>query len=97
MYSEPNPPFIAPVLEEMPKNLRTWLEVRNDDIYSFRWGDPDFARAYIQNMPGPDRMAGFNMGPDGYNWGREFIDKMPEKPRQLVMQSNGTVLPCGAA
>jgi hypothetical protein len=81
----------------MPKNLRTWLEVRNDDIYSFRWGDPDFARAYIQNMPGPDRMAGFNMGPDGYNWGREFIDKMPEKPRQLVMQSNGTVLPCGAA
>ena len=78
MYSEPNPPFIAPVLTEMPKNLRTWLEVRNDDIYSFRWGDPDFARAYIKNMPGPDRVAGFNMGPDGYTWGREFIDKEPE-------------------
>jgi len=27
MYSEPNPPFIEPVLTEMPKNLRTWLEV----------------------------------------------------------------------
>jgi hypothetical protein len=86
MYSEVDPPFIAPVLEEMPKNLRTWLEVRNDDIYSFRWGDPDFARAYIKNMPGADRVAGFNMGPDGYTWGREFIDKAPEKPRQLVMQ-----------
>ena len=86
MYSEPNPPFIAPVLTEMPKNLRTWLEVRNDDIYSFRWGDPDFARAYIKNMPGADRVAGFNMGPDGYTWGREFIDKEPETPRQLVMQ-----------
>jgi len=86
MYSEPNPPFIAPVLTEMPKNLRTWLEVRDDDIYSFRWGDPDFARAYIKNIPGPDRIAGFNMGPDGYTWGREFIDKEPETPRQLVMQ-----------
>ncbi len=86
MYSEPNPPFIAPVLEEMPKNLRTWLEVRNDDIYSFRWGDPDYARAYVKNIPGPDRVAGFNMGPDGYTWGREFIDKEPETPRQLVIQ-----------
>src|SRR5579871_233761 len=86
MYSEPNPPFIAPVLTEMPGKLRTWLEVRNDDIYSFRWGDPDFARAYINNIPGPDRVAGFNMGPDGYTWGREFIDKEPKNPRQLVMQ-----------
>jgi hypothetical protein len=86
MYSEPNPPFIAPVLVEMPKNLRTWLEVRNDDIYSFRWGDPDYARAYVKNIPGPDRVAGFNMGPDGYTWGREFIDREPETPRQLVIQ-----------
>ena len=86
MYSEPNPPFIAPVLTEMPDKMRTWLEVRNDDIYSFRWGDPDFARTYINNIPGPDRVAGFNMGPDGYTWGREFIDKEPENPRQLVMQ-----------
>jgi hypothetical protein len=86
MYSEPNPPFIAPVLEEMQKTLRTWLEVRNDDIYSFRWGDPDYARAYVKNIPGPDRVAGFNMGPDGYTWGREFIDKEPETPRQLVIQ-----------
>ena len=86
MYSEPNPPFIEPVLTEMPKNLRTWLEVRNDDIYSFRWGDPDYARAYVNDMPEPDRVAGFLMGPDGYTWGREFIAKEPEKPRQLVMQ-----------
>ncbi|MEO8593520.1 MAG: carbohydrate-binding family 6 protein [Candidatus Solibacter sp.] len=86
MYSETKPPFIAPVLEQMPKNMRTWLTVRNDDIYSYRWGDPDFAREYLRNIPGPDRVAGFYMGPDGYSWGREFIDKEPETPRQLVMQ-----------
>jgi hypothetical protein len=86
MYSEVNPPFIAPVLEQMPKGMRTWLTVRNDDIYSYRWGDPDFAREYVRNIPGPDRVVGFYMGPDGYCWGREFIDREPETPRQLVMQ-----------
>jgi hypothetical protein len=86
MYSEVNPPFIAPVLEKMPRNMRTWLTVRNDDIYSYRWGDPDFARDYVRNIPGPDRVAGFYMGPDGYCWGREFSDREPLTPRQLVMQ-----------
>ena len=70
----------------MTPTMRTWLTVRNDDIFSFRWGDPDYARQYISNIPGPDRVVGFYMGPDGYCWGREFIDREPETPRQLVMQ-----------
>jgi hypothetical protein len=86
MYSIPNPPFIRPLLEQMPAGVKTWLTVRNDDIYSFRWGDPDYARQYIRNMPGPDRLAGFYMGPDGYCWGREAIDVDGEVPRQLVMK-----------
>jgi hypothetical protein len=86
MYSLPNPPFIQPVLQRMPPGLKTWLTVRNDDIYSFRWGDPDFARQYVLAMPAADRLAGFYMGPDGYCWGREFIDRDPCSPRQLVIQ-----------
>jgi hypothetical protein len=86
MYSLPNPPFIRPVLQQMPPGLKTWLTVRNDDIYSFRWGDPDFARQYVRAMPAADRLAGFTMGPDGYCWGREFIDRDPRSPRQLVIQ-----------
>jgi hypothetical protein len=86
MYSETNPPFIHSLLQGMLPNMRTWLTVRNDDIYSYRWGDPDFARDYVRNVPGPDRVAGFYMGPDGYCWGRESIDREPEAPRQLVMQ-----------
>ncbi len=86
MYSVTNPPFIKSLLPELPPDKRTWLTVRNDDIYSFRWGDPEFARGFIRAMPGPDKMAGFYMGPDGYCWGREFIDREPETPRQLVMQ-----------
>ncbi|MBL8211462.1 MAG: hypothetical protein JNK87_12150 [Bryobacterales bacterium] len=86
MYSIPNPPFIQDVLKGMPAGRRTWLTVRNDDVYSFRWGNPRYAREYIKAMPGPDRMAGFYMGPDGYIWGREFLSRKPQKPHQLVMQ-----------
>jgi len=86
MYSTINPPFIKTLLPSLPPDKRTWLTVRNDDIYSFRWGDPEFARQFIRAMPGPDKLAGFYMGPDGYCWGREFVDTEPETPRQLVMQ-----------
>jgi hypothetical protein len=85
MYSIPNPPFIKPVLANLPAGRKMWLTVRNDDIYSFRWGDPAYARDYIRNIPGPDKIAGFYMGPDGYNWGREFLSNDPETPRQLVI------------
>jgi len=65
MLSSPAPPFAKESLEELPANMRMWMTVRNDDIYSFRWADPEFARAYVKNLPGPDKLAGFYMGPDG--------------------------------
>lgn len=86
MYSITNPPYIKGVLPHLTPEHRTWLTVRNDDIYSFRWGDPDYARDYIRAMPGPDKIMGFYMGPDGYTWGREFLSTEPDSPRQLVLQ-----------
>jgi len=86
MYSLSAPPFAKRDLVDMPSSLRTWMELRNDDIYSFRWGDPAYARAYLRALPGPGVMAGFNMGPDGYTWGREFISTEPDSPRQLVIK-----------
>lgn len=86
MYGMTNPPFIKPLLPELSPQRRTWLTVRNDDIYSFRWGDPQFARDFIKAMPPPEKIAGFYMGPDGYCWGREAMDLEPESPRQLVMK-----------
>ncbi|MEK7403959.1 MAG: carbohydrate-binding family 6 protein [Acidobacteriota bacterium] len=85
MYSIPNPPFLQPALSHLSPSLRTWLTVRDDDYYSFRWGDPEYARAFIRNIPGPDKVAGYYMGPDGYIWGREFLSTEPESPRQLVI------------
>ncbi len=47
--------------------LRSWLTVRNDDFYYHNWGDPGFARAYINGMINKgDWFVGFYMGSDGY-------------------------------
>ena len=86
MYGMTRPVFIDKLLPELSPALRTWLELRNDDIHSFRWGDPQFARDFIRSIPGPEKIAGFNMGPDGYCWGREEMSLDPDSPRQLVMQ-----------
>ncbi len=85
MYSEPAPPFARQALSELPRHMRMWMTVRNDDIYSFRWGDPDFVRSFVLALPGQDQLAGYYMGPDGYTWGREFLSTQPESPRQLVV------------
>jgi hypothetical protein len=86
MYGVTNPSMIRPYLSDFSPSYRTWLEVRNDDIHSFRWGDPQFARDFVRSMPGPDKMIGFNMGPDGYCWGREAIALHPDSPRQLMLK-----------
>jgi hypothetical protein len=85
MYSIPNPSFLKPALPHITAEHRTWLTVRDDDVYSFRWGNPEYARAFIRNMPPKDKMAGFYMGPDGNIWGRESLSTEPEKPRELVI------------
>jgi hypothetical protein len=86
MYSVPDPSMIKPVLPLLSPQLRSWLTVRNDDIYSFRWADLDYARAFIKAIPGEDKIAGFYMGADGYIWGRDFLSKDAATPRQTVMQ-----------
>jgi hypothetical protein len=37
MYSVPDPPFIREALPHITPEHRTWLTVRDDDYYSFRW------------------------------------------------------------
>ncbi|MFI3325931.1 MAG: hypothetical protein R3Y35_07130 [Clostridia bacterium] len=75
MHAAIKPVFVDHVLEALPKNVKSWLTVRNDDYYMFRWGSPEFAKNYLLNMPNEDILAGFFMGPDGYTWGKEYISK----------------------
>lgn len=74
MYSSTRPNFIQEFLQEKAPDVKVWLTVRNDDYYMYRWGNPEFAREYLANMP-LDCLNGFYMGPDGFTWGRDYIER----------------------
>jgi len=87
MYSSTKPLFIYQNewFNTIPAGKKTWLTVRSDDMYYLRWGDPDFVRAYMTNLPDLTKIAGFYMGPDGYTWGRDFVSKDAGPSRELVI------------
>ena len=74
MYANTKPSFIDDFLQKKEKNRKIWLTVRDDDFYMYRWGDPEFAREYLKNMP-VTVMTGFYLGADGYTWGRDYMDR----------------------
>jgi hypothetical protein len=80
MHASTKPLFIRNWITTVPAGKQVTMEVRNDDFFNLRWGDPDFARAYLNNFP--EKTNGFLMGPDGYIWGREVVSKEPDSPRQ---------------
>ena len=84
MHSSTAPRFIFQNgwYDSMPPGKQTWLTVRNDDLYYLRWGDPDFVRAYWTQLPQPQKIAGFMLGPDGYTWGRDFVSTRAATPRR---------------
>lgn len=87
MHSTTAPRFIFQNdwFDTIPAGKKTWLTVRNDDMYYLRSADPDFARAYWRNLPDRSKIAGFYMGPDGYTWGRDFLSRDAGVPRQTVI------------
>jgi hypothetical protein len=75
MYSIPNPPFVKDAFPLLSEKYKTWLTIRNDDIYSMRWANVDYARQFMLSIPNRELVAGYYMGPDGYTWGRDYLNK----------------------
>ncbi|MBN2137245.1 MAG: hypothetical protein JW720_05530 [Sedimentisphaerales bacterium] len=87
MYSSTKPPFCKSLLKEMARyDVKCWWNLRNDDIFNFRWGDPEYVRQFLSNLP--ENTAGYHMGSDGYVWGREFTSFEPESPRTLEIEKH---------
>ncbi len=87
VYSATRQPFgedFTPVIRGKVKTLWT---LRNDDIYLFRWGAPDFVREFMKNIPG-EVSEGYYYGHDGFTSAREFTQLDPESPRQLEVQKH---------
>lgn len=88
VYSSTKPPFAERLLREMkPYGLACWWNLRNDDIFNFRWGDPDYVRQFLLNLP-EGQTAGYYLGSDGYVWGREFTSLEPDEPRALEIRKH---------
>ncbi|MDB5010427.1 MAG: hypothetical protein JWQ06_1216, partial [Mucilaginibacter sp.] len=78
MYATVNPPWFDSIYraDVVKYKVKCWQNIRNDDIFIYRWGDPVFAARFIKNIP-LDVTAGFVMGPDGYMYGKDFASKNP--------------------
>jgi hypothetical protein len=83
VYSSVNQIFHQNFVKDIKsENLKTLWTLRNDDIFYFRWGAPDFVRNFIKNIP-YDVSEGYYYGSDQYVWGREFLGKCSTEPREI--------------
>ena len=83
MYSSPDPAFGKEFYRTLPEGVKTFLTIRNDDMYMHRWGGIEFARQYIRHLPF-DKMLGFMMGPDGFTLGYDNLQR--SNRRRLSIQ-----------
>lgn len=76
MFSSTKPTWFDRIYRESVEKykMKVWMNVRNDDIFTFRWGNPVYANSFIKNMP-KELMSGYFWGPDGYIYGRDYASK----------------------
>ena len=88
LYSSPDIPFANKHIEAMkPYGLKSWWNLRNDDIFVYRWGDAEYVREFLNHFP-KEHTAAYHMGSDGYVWGREFVAKDEEVAGQLEIEKH---------
>jgi len=79
MYSVPLPKHFDKYNNSkqlVENDMKVWFTVRNDDFYYHTWGDPSFARVYINGMMDYGKhFAGFYVGSDGFCPTRSFFCK----------------------
>ena len=68
-------------------DLKTLWTLRNDDALLLRWAAPDFVREFVTNIP-YEKSQGYYFGSDMWVWGREFLSRQPDAPRQLEIDKH---------
>ena len=92
LYSTTTSPYLDKEYRKQLEQYKVpcWLNLRNDDIFVHRWGDGDYVREFLSNVP-RDLMryeAGFYMGPDGFVWGREFVSRDKDLAGELEVHKH---------
>jgi hypothetical protein len=75
MYSIPDPPFIEAALPHLGSKTADVADGAQRRRVQLPCTIRGYARAFIRNIPSPDKVSEFWMGPDGYNWGPDFLSR----------------------
>ncbi len=86
VYSATTQPYHHEFVKDLG-NMKTIWTLRNDDVYYFRWGAPDFVREFVKNIP-HEVSRGYYYGSDQYVWGREFLQRNVDEPRELEVDKH---------
>ena len=78
MYASSEPHNADNLFANLPEGYRCMMLFRNEDIFDMRWGDPDFMRTFVKNMPDQTKIYGFVTGSDGYCLGRDYSSTDPD-------------------
>ncbi len=87
VYSATQQPYHDKFVRSIRGKVKTIWTLRNDDVYFFRWGSPDFVREFVKNIP-YDVSQGYYYGHDGWINGREFTQRGADSPRQLEVKKH---------
>ncbi len=88
VYSAVEQPFHHEYVNDIQGQETLW-GLRNDDIYYFRWGAPDFVRSFIQHIPTGDITKGIYYGSDQWIWGKDFLSRnTPGDSTQLEIEKH---------
>ena len=83
VFSSTTQPYHPGFVKDI-EGMKTIWTLRNDDVYYFRWGAPDFVREFFENIP-YEVSQGYYYGSDQWVWGREFLSREPGTPRQIEL------------
>ena len=86
VYSATTQPYHHEFVKDLG-DMKTIWTLRNDDVYYFRWGAPDFVRQFVKNIP-HHVSQGYYFGSDQYVWGREFLQRDGQQPRPLEVDKH---------
>eukprot|EP01045_Picozoa_sp_COSAG04_P010171 COSAG04_NODE_616_length_11905_cov_2.617906_1_plen_114_part_10 len=89
MYSTDHPPYANKlVVPLLPKGVKGLWNIRNDDLFNIRWGNPEYTARYYKNLPPPNVTAGMHMGSDGYVWARLVHDRVDTTAHGLEIEKH---------
>ena len=87
MYSSATPTTANASLKANPDHIFSF-SCRNEDVFNMRWGDPDFMRAFVKNMPGQDQLYSVITGSDGYCYAHDYSFTDPVLDGQLYTEKH---------